>query len=346
MVRFFLFVLALFFISCGDSGSSDGDKPTTTTSKYKIVDPYIIGATLYVDKNKNGKFDTNEPTSTVSDNQGSVNFKAYTPKKGDILRVKTQGKHNGLTYDLNLSLVVNSDGGVVSPLSTIAESRELNNTQIVDILKTAGLTGITEADISKDPMSGVLGKTSIEDADLLKLQASLATYGLLSIINAANDMKPKDINGSEFVKNAIIKAATKQMVGFIKDSLSKKLLESIKTQVPTSPMHGVNIPAVKSDVVVKVSVAIMDKLIEVGKKKLKDLGGNKASIDNAIAHLKAETVKIDKMKIGQYAYGCENKDALKSFISHLPTQDLKDGVNCESEFFMLNDSYKPVKAQD
>ena len=98
---------------------------------------------------------------------------------------------------------------VVSPLTTF-ETRGLTVLQIAEILNKAasdkGLTGfiVSETDILGDPLSGeLLSKNAgdITSANLINIQASLATYGILKIMNGSDSLKA--LSGNELYTSGI-----------------------------------------------------------------------------------------------------------------------------------------------
>ena len=105
------------FAGCGGGGS--GGTISSDTTIGKIVDPYIVGAVLCEDINKNGICESNEQLSSTSTVDGQFTFSSPLTAGSHII-VKTHGLHNGLTYDLNISGVVDSAGEieVVSPITT------------------------------------------------------------------------------------------------------------------------------------------------------------------------------------------------------------------------------------
>ncbi len=270
------------FAGCGGGGS--GGTISSNTTIGKIVDPYIVGAVLCEDINKNGICESNEQLSSTSTVDGQFTFSSPLTAGSHII-VKTHGLHNGLTYDLNISGVVDSAGEieVVSPITTL-ETRGLTKANIISLLTTAGLTGLSEADISSDPMAGLSGKTSITDSELKKLQASLATYGLLKIMSGSNPLK--DINGTQLVNNDAVKQIASSMVSAIKNSLNETTFTTIKNQIDGvrttaisfNSAAGHYVPAVTTDVIIKTAVTVMDRIVSAGNAKCNESDGNVAKI--------------------------------------------------------------------
>ena len=211
----------------------------------KLVDPYISGALLCEDINNNSTCDLGEQTSTTTSLDGDFTFKdPLTP--GVNIIIKAQGMHLGKTYDLDISGVVATDGSIdiISPLTTL-ESKELTGEQIAAILnkgaQNAGLTGwnISADDVSGDPLSNnLLNKyaSDITDTDLINIQASLATYGLLRIIKGSDKLSKLTANELYISgmgidnEGAIGEILTSMLVG-VSNSLNTEMLVEIKTDI-------------------------------------------------------------------------------------------------------------------
>lgn len=339
-------VSATLFIGCGGGGSG-GTTPLTTTTG-TIVDPYIVGAVLCEDKNKNGTCETvsgEEQLSTPSNAAGIFTFSSPLTASSHII-IQTQGLHNGLTYDLNLSGVVDSGGKieVVSPITTL-ETRGLSKSDIVSLLTTAGLTGLSTTDISSDPMYGLSGKMSVTDAELRKLQASLATYGLLKIMSGSDPLK--DMNGSQLVNNDAIKLIASSMVNAIKNALNETTFNAIKNQIDTVRTNvgtaaSNYIPSVTTDVIIKAAVTVMDRIVTAGNTKCNETDGN-VTLALQEANNVAASVLAQVNTIGQYYYGLENKNLFNSIpsqysslITSLPNT-IKSGIANDTGVLTLNE---------
>jgi hypothetical protein len=336
------FVGASLLAGCG-GGSSSTDTTSSTTGT--IVDPYIVGAILCEDVNRSGTCDNGEQLSTASTATGQFTFSSPLTAGSHII-VKTQGLHNGITYDLNISGVVDSGGDieVVSPITTL-EAKGLNKAQIITLLTNAGLTGLSETDISSDPMAGVSGQTSITDAQLKKLQASLATYGLLKIIDSSNEIKA--MNSSQLVSSTAVQQITTAMVTAMTNNLNQTTFTNIKTTMDgvratangINPLAGSYIPNVTTDVIIKTAVTVMNRIVEAGYKKCNETDGN-VTLAIAEANSVAATVVSQIDTIAKYYYGLENKTKLSTIPSNFQSlipSEIQTGVNNTAGIFVLNE---------
>ena len=262
-----------------------GDAITTGGAIGTIVDPYISGATLYQDDNNNSMWDSGEFYSTASDTNGSFAFNdALTPGKN--IRIKTQGMHEGETYDLDIAAVVNTQGGVdvVSPLTTL-ESKGLTSTQIAEIFNLVasddGITSFTASasSILSDPLQGGLKDkvfTQITDAELNNIQASLAGYGLLKVMEGSTTLKA--LSGNELYMSGTTTSGAlyniaKVMLRNLTNSLNRDKLSNIN-DMTTSLKLGLNnagqtaladaVPEPTLDIILGIATSIVDRLAEVG----------------------------------------------------------------------------------
>ena len=70
---FSMLVVALGLTACG-GGSGSGSGITSGATNGVVVDPYIVGATFFVDANQNGIHDVGELLSSASDYYGRFSF--------------------------------------------------------------------------------------------------------------------------------------------------------------------------------------------------------------------------------------------------------------------------------
>lgn len=210
-----------------------------------LVDPYIEGATLCEDLNNNSSCDDGEQISTATTSEGKFTFSEPLTPGTDVI-INVQGTHVGKTYDLDISAVVASDGSVeiVSPLTSLG-SKELTSEQIAAILnhaaQTAGLTNwnVSASDVSGNPISNDLSNkhaSDITDEDLVKMQASLATYGLLRIIKGSKKLSELTANelyvsGMALDQDGAVSDILSSMLKGISGALNKDLLVVIKDTI-------------------------------------------------------------------------------------------------------------------
>ncbi len=336
----------IFLSGCGSDTDSDNNDNISVSGT--IVDPYIVGAVLCEDKNKNATCDSGEQKSSISTAEGSFAF-SNALTSGSHIIISTQGKHNGIVYDLELSGVVNTDGkiDVVSPITTL-ETRGLSKEQIITLLTDAGISGLSQTDITSDPMSGLSGKTSVTDAELKKLQTSLAVYGLLKIMKGSDTLNA--LTSMQLANSTEVQTIASSMVTAIKSSLNATTFNTIKSEMDTvrATANGINsqagsyIPDVTTDVIIKTAVTVMDRIVEAGYNKCNETDGN-----ITLALQEAMRTKDDVISqiadISQYYYGLENQDkfnniplAFSAVVSNLPSQ-VKLGKDNSTGILILNE---------
>lgn len=247
---------------------------TTSLTKGVAVDPYIVGATFCEDINNNGSCEDGEQVSTASDGNGEFSFQNNLTIGSTIL-IKDKGKHNGIAYTGAIKRIVEqSDKLVVSPLTTIL-ANGWTEQQIIEVLTTAGLTGITAADLKNDPMAGIenLNSTKMIEDDLGKIRASISVYSFLSIIdgvikqyNYCSAVSGYNLPYDCFIQHPEWKTLLTQMVTQIKDGISKDVLIQIDNTLATATTQctgaGLSSPpsATVGDII-RASVAISDYII-------------------------------------------------------------------------------------
>jgi hypothetical protein len=249
------------FSSCGGS----------STSGNKLVDPYIVGAILYEDVNGDGVQDATEQISTATDADGNFTFpNALTA--GSIIRLTTtKGTHNGVAYDGDIRSTVTDIAGnqVVSPLTTLlANGWTAQN--VVDVLTAAGIT-VTTADLTLDPMSKFNMTdtiSTITDAKLADIQASIAIYCFLSIIEdlILSGKVTAMTNGFNltyaiFISHPNYAALLANMVAQIKLGLSTTVLQTIDTTIQAAKVLCPETQDVTISEIIKGSVAISNYVI-------------------------------------------------------------------------------------
>ncbi len=359
------FLIAIL-IGCGGSSSKSTSSYQTTG---KLVDPYIVGAVLYQDENNNSKYDDGELISSKTDENGEFSFEEELTF-GAVIRIKEHGIHEGVIFDLNLTGIVDGERkiDVVSPLTTL-NTKGLTTTQIAEILNKAAndesINGwsITADQILIDPLSGDLMNkkvSDITDDDLVTIQASIATYGLLKIMNGSATLKELNAtalydsgmnqNGHDEV-NKIMRA----MLDGVTKSLTKSLLITIKDNIvngQNSIVSGLKsggypgdaesftkkaMPEPSVEIVVKVAVIVMDRLAQIGYEICNSTDGDAeakvtAALNGVASSVNSLLSQIDTL--GMKLYGMEYQSHLKALknvfgrdvLQNLP-QEIQEGYN-------------------
>ncbi|WP_029913349.1 discoidin domain-containing protein [Pelobacter seleniigenes] len=195
-----LFILGLVLLLAGLLGcdgddnhtrdsAGEGDSNLSTVTAGVAVDPYIIGALFFEDKNNNGLQDEGEQLSTVTDENGYFSF-AEPLTIGSTLVMKDPGTHQGLPFTLILKRQINAeDAGqvVVSPLTTLLAAG-LSADELLTLLSDAGLPWAAQlqpADLSSDPLAAITGLSAgqLTDDDLALLRTDFVAYSVMEFMN-------------------------------------------------------------------------------------------------------------------------------------------------------------------
>jgi len=306
------------------------------TPSVQNVDPYIIGAILCEDVNTNSICDAGEQLSTLTDINGTGTFsQPLTP--GSHIITKVQGLHEGLPYDLNITglVDVNGDVDIVSPLTTF-ETRGMIKLQIATLLNTAatsaGLSGwtLSTSDISLDPLAGGLSNkdfAALTNGELVKLQATLATYGLLKIMDGS-DLRL--LTGTDIVNSPAVALLAENMLTTITTQLNTTVLTNISGQLDTVrsgipsgiPVAVVNagLPEPTVNTVIKVSVAVINRLSSIGlSTSLSTPGNESAKVTAALTAVQTYTATHltaqDMSDLATQFYAMEAHDAMDTAFS-------------------------------
>jgi hypothetical protein len=98
--------------------------------------------------------------------------------------IDLSGKHNGVAFTGEIKRAVDQDNNlVISPLTTLlANGWTADN--VLAVLTTAGLTGLTAADLTKNPLEGIelLDKTKLTTDHMKLIKATISIHSFLSIM--------------------------------------------------------------------------------------------------------------------------------------------------------------------
>lgn len=259
--------------SCGGAKSDSGSSADTRV-KHVAVDPYVVGAKFFEDLDDDGIQDLGEQLSTASDANGLFSFSSPLTTGAFIVLSNTAigPLHNGISYTGTIKREVTSitESLVASPLTTLL-ANGWTELEIVDVLTTAGVTGITVTDITKNPMAGIDNLTTITEGGLAKIRSSLAIYSFMAVMDELIAGQGYDITYITFTANAVTTTpALQKMVQAINYCLSPTLLTTIQTQMTAaqttmrlSPLvpDDATLPEVTVGDVIRASVAVADYLI-------------------------------------------------------------------------------------
>lgn len=212
-------IVASLLSACGDAEESNPLPQKTLTA----IDGYLIGAEVYVDRNQNGKADTTEKLSQLTDENGRIAIPSTDAEFDVIVKAivgKTRDSDTGGTIKQNFELLAKSTSSVASPFTTIAFAQNKTIEELANIL------GFEHKTLSQDY---VTLKNSSEDAKSAHLFAR-------SIVSSL-DM---DKNSQDFTKRVeSIKDEINQLINLDKELddmviyLSDTGVVSVSTMPPT-----------------------------------------------------------------------------------------------------------------
>ncbi|NRA66052.1 MAG: hypothetical protein HRU19_16305 [Pseudobacteriovorax sp.] len=241
----------------------DCDLTEAGTLAVEIVaaDHYVKCAQFCADTNGNGACGEDEQKSTLTDENGEAGFVEEVPPSTVLLNVENS-IHNGVPYTIAIEGVVpetgltQSSAVVISPLTTLKASG-LTEAQVVTMLQTAGLSEMTVADVTGNPMENIIGnEEDLSDAFLARIRASIAVYNFIRIYDGAESLK--NLSASEIYSQAttggdVAKVLT-MAVTIITSALTNAVLTEVKAQAAQIP----GAPAPTREDVVRTAVVISD----------------------------------------------------------------------------------------
>lgn len=223
-----LFVSSIAVISgCGSAASSGGGGGVAVYSG-RLVDPYIQGATVFVDVNGNGTYDatvTGE-MAAVTDLNGIFIFTS-APSLGATIKILVQGIHLGVTYDAGLARYVDGIGGIdMTPYTTLL-SYGISAESIVHILRDYAAITVDASDVRSDPMAGLDLSSS---NSIAKIRGAIAIYCLMKVLENAGATEETTVLAT--IENSTpIKASILNMGEAIRTGLSDGMLNTINSTI-------------------------------------------------------------------------------------------------------------------
>ena len=237
-IRYLLLLLAFatlpFLTACG-GGNGDASAQGKSSVTLTAADPYIVGA-IFQEVGSDGNI--LQLRSTPSDTNGQFHFsKPLTLGSTVEMILGSQGEHAGAPYEGILKVKVPekiSGSLTVSPLTTLL-ANGASQDQILELLKSAGLNGVTAADLTADPMAGLGSQTSVTDDQLRTLLANMAANAFMSSENNYNA-------GADALTDADKAALFRDLIAGIRTVFNQQsfstLAASISTQTGTRVTVG------------------------------------------------------------------------------------------------------------
>ncbi|CBW25319.1 putative membrane protein [Halobacteriovorax marinus SJ] len=222
------FMLAL--ASCGGSSSGGSSAGGTSGSTIKLVDPYIVGGTMFWDKNNNGKLDSGEPVSGASNASGVAQFSVTVSEDAKLIQL-AKGVSGGKPFKGKLKVKFKKDKNFATPITTMRENGYDDDDILALVNDASGLSFSSVDDLINNPMEAVdNGASSDDDLDLLK--ATMAVTNLLNSSEKGFDATPTDLD----ITNAGIKTKFKDSADVYERVVTKAKLDAgsdkaIKTAV-------------------------------------------------------------------------------------------------------------------
>jgi len=348
MKKYSISLLVVGLISSGCFSPNQEEKLEDLRDKYPsygvISDPYIKNAIICEDKNKNNICDAGEQNATASRSDGMFFFEKELTKGSNIIVAK-QGKHNGKFYTLNLQTSVENPREVVLTPLTHLVNLGLTKNQVATMLQKAGLEHITEKDIAQDPMEGLNSLTSLQnDEDLEKLQASLAVYGMLRVLQSVPEFKKmtsEELYINATTQNQPIATILKTMVGAIKEGLNKDIFTLYKTKVNALHSKFSFMPEAKLGTLIETSVTIMNRLIEIAFEAANSYDGTlEQKIQKALEAVvqNKQSVFNSSSSLMMKFFGLNHQKELAG--KEIDDKDITQGVELEEAHFILGEDNK------
>ncbi|GEM_PF-4529145 len=184
------FLVAL--TSCGGDSSGGSSSGGISGSTIKLVDPYIVGGTMFWDKNSNGKLDSGEPVSEASDANGVAQFSVTLSDNAKLIQL-AKGISGGKSFKGKLKVKFNKDKNFATPITTMRENGYDDDDILALVNDASGLSFSSVDDLINNPMEAVdNGASSDNDLDLLK--ATMAVTNLLNSSDKGFDATPTDLD--------------------------------------------------------------------------------------------------------------------------------------------------------
>ncbi len=184
-----IILLTSFLTACGGGGGGGDDSAagvntntaaTTDITSGIAVDPYITNA-QFEELSADGK--TIQSSIGSSSATGGFSF-TDAIRDGSIIQIKltAKGTHAGENYDGVIKRQVfigDAQPVIVSPLTTLL-ANGMSPAAVINMLNSAGLSGLSESDLYTNPMATLVNKTgNITESDLVLLQANMAVNAFM-----------------------------------------------------------------------------------------------------------------------------------------------------------------------
>ncbi|MGW8312035.1 MAG: hypothetical protein ACWGOL_02250, partial [Desulfuromonadales bacterium] len=225
-------LLTSLLTACGGGGGSDdsvaggstGTAVTTGITSGVAVDPYITNA-KFEEIGADGL--TIQSSTGNSTNTGGFSF-SDAIQDGSIIQIDlaAKGMHAGKNFQGVIKrqvFVGDQEPVIVSPLTTLL-ANGMSPASVINMLSSAGLSGLNESDLYTDPMAALAGKTgNITDSDLVLLQANMAVN---TFMVANGDFS---FGGPEAVATSSV--SFPEIATIVKESLNPVIYQQLTTAI-------------------------------------------------------------------------------------------------------------------
>ncbi len=226
-------ISGVLFISCGQTGSGKAAATNQDAISGKVVDGYIKNATVYLDLDKDGELDQDEPrTSTDATGSYTMNI-SDTHKSHSNYNTASIVAYGGTDMDSNQEfkgqLKATNIGSAtvnITPVTTLVDSMSLPYTESKN--KIAEILGVSADDIEKDPI--ISNNTKL----FAKAAAVQRAVDLLIKADDSSDTNAKKANN---IMEALAKG--------LKNQTGEKAIEEIISSIDTSSINNKSANVVK-----------------------------------------------------------------------------------------------------
>lgn len=336
-----------------DEGNGN-DEPSTTTITATVVDPYIKGAQFCIDTGRTLQCDEDDILSTLSDEDGNISFEVDGPLPEDSLIIAVAGKtgvHNGVDYPIAMGALLDDgaqpgDHFVISPITTLRTRSvsvsdgmidgKLTTSEVADLLKAAGLDGITTADVSADPMDGMGDLEAPLDADdedsLQRIQSALGVYGFLLVyeeiggenwdadaFRAAFDESDNAANEAgeilEFMVSTVKQAVNRNLINSVHEPIENANSQLSSSWPAGAPGSAPVFPLVSAEIIINGSVSVMDYIGGRAAEVSRNTNDHNQGLAEAENYLTDPAFQDLLRQQGKSYYGAHYRAELESIIS-------------------------------
>ena len=209
-----LMMLMSSFVSCAKLTNDDGgekiDKTGIKVIEGRVVDGPISGATVYLDINKNGEMDNNEPKQ-LSDGDGYFRFEADVPTGTVVI---SQGGVDTVTGEAVEELIGETLGGefvYISPLTTVLQgvkaskdkTREENRKELLEAL---GIDFSESEVFTKNTYEMATKEGSESEEDERKKAEKVEKLGMQLTLMIKTAQMVAEIDAGEVSQKEVVKA--------------------------------------------------------------------------------------------------------------------------------------------